>query len=452
MIQLLNKTSRHIKFQFEVLQKMFKSNIDRVRTNIYIYLGIIIVCCLFAPLGLAEQRPMIKKQNDHEIWVTIFVHGISSTRPHLNISNIWRFIKNEISDTHYKETVNTIRRKKFCHNGQAMQEIGLKKIDCTQPLNTNSACAIARLLNSIDVYRQNEYYTFGWSALIGVKERKQAAQDLYNSLITLKNNYDQQNKKIKIRIIGYSHGGNVILALGSLKKNKKKPLIIDEAITFGTPIHQEEHKWIHSALFKKIYHIYSRSDHVQRLDIFTHPGHLGHKHFRNYGSLKLPQKLMQIEIRSTRPTQGTKKNKTAFYHKPSIIMGKGKTLRNMSPGHIELWFFGWAADFYRQDLPLYPLPYIIFMPFFLHHATQLIHKNPEQPVIFDIRPYDEHMIIRQNSSYKSAQIVPFIPLSKLEQMRVLAYKAKPLDYDLKKHNKKIKKISHTVHLDRKSVV
>jgi hypothetical protein len=71
----------------------------------------------------------------------------------------------------------------------------------------------------------------------------------------------------KIRLIGYSHGGNVILHTANYI-----PLYADlqdveiEAWLFGTPVQVVNHDLVNSECFNAIYSIYSKKDIVQKID------------------------------------------------------------------------------------------------------------------------------------------------------------------------------------------
>lgn len=377
-----------------------------------------------------------------DVCITIFAHGIMSVKPHL-LNNIFNFITDTVENTRYQGIIRDIRNDSFLYNGQAMQSQGLKRISLDGPLYDNGARAIATLFDYTSKRCPSQadtlhhYYTFGWSGLFSPQARKKAAQALYDSLEPLIAHYTKKyNSKPKIRIIGYSHGANMVAALGSLSEVNPDVVWVDELILLGMPVHKIEHYWLHSPLFKHIYHVYSYSDHVQYLDIFTHLGHFASKQFKNYRRLKLPHNLTQIELKVTRPARGTRKNKSAYYHKSGIFSGKARCLRDASPGHIELWFLGWAAELYRKDFILYPIPYVAFLPCFLEQVNRRNHIRPirpARPVIIDVRPYDERMIIRDKNSYHNVTVVPFFSEAEINELKSMASLAQPVHYTLHAH-------------------
>jgi hypothetical protein len=355
---------------------------------------------------------------------------------------MFRFINDDIDNSDYKKIIAKIRNDSFLYNGQAMQNRGLRPINLNCPINSNGASAIATLFDLTrkqclsQIQAAHHYYTFGWSGLFSPNARKQAAQELYNALQSLIARYRITYKITpKIRLIGYSHGANVVAALGALEHVSPDNVQVDELILIGMPVHKIEHLWLHSPLFKRIYHVYSFSDHVQYLDIFTEPIFFAHKIFKDYSDLPLPDNLVQIELRVTRPKRGTKENKSALYHRREIISGKARTLRDASPGHIELWFLGWSGELYRKDFILYPIPYIAFLPRFLEEINQWKDIDPGVPIVIDVRPYDKRMIIREKYSFDNVQVCPFLPHATLNELKSLSYKAQPDTYTLEKHLK-----------------
>src|SRR5204863_8304961 len=117
----------------------------------------------------------------------------------------------------------------------------------------------------------NQYYTFGWSGLLSPKSRYNGGAELFKSLSTeLKNEFWDHSIFPKIRLIGYSHGGNVCLNIAAAKNNidPNSPLSIDELVLIGVPIQTETDYLSADPIFKKIYHIFSRADHIQRIDFF----------------------------------------------------------------------------------------------------------------------------------------------------------------------------------------
>lgn len=118
-------------------------------------------------------------------------------------------------------------------------------------------------------YSFDRFYLFGWpSEHVTHNARLQAAANLMQELQTLVNNYYQEFQVIpQIQLVGFSHGGNVILNTALCE-----PLMIDttkvivNAWIFGTPVQEVNEHLINSQNFTNVYSIYSKSDWIQRMD------------------------------------------------------------------------------------------------------------------------------------------------------------------------------------------
>ncbi len=119
------------------------------------------------------------------------------------------------------------------------------------------------------LYSLDQLYIFGWrSEHVYNSMRMQAAKDLVYALELLVHKYHKEHNVIPaIRLIGFSHGGNVILHTANYL-----PLLINnkqinvEAWLFGTPVQQINHELVNSDNFQKVYSIYSKKDWLQRMD------------------------------------------------------------------------------------------------------------------------------------------------------------------------------------------
>lgn len=118
-------------------------------------------------------------------------------------------------------------------------------------------------------YSMDQFYIFGWkSEKVYDSTRKQAAQDLVQELQKRVDTYYLEHHVIpNVQLIGFSHGGNVVLHTANylplMVQNKK---IEVEAWIFGTPVQQVNCNLINSKNFNKIYSFYSKSDWIQRMD------------------------------------------------------------------------------------------------------------------------------------------------------------------------------------------
>lgn len=300
--------------------------------------------------------------------ITIFTHG--SFGSFIGLMNLFQVMKDNVSGTIYKKTINRMRKDPKFYSSQPIMQKGLIKIQPSYDLSVTSSERFAaypilkayeELNNQIyPTENKNHYYTFGWSGLISQKRRRKEAIRFYNSLCEeLDNSFNQP----KLRILAHSHGGNLALNLAAVnkvinnlnnlelllesaktedekealflmykeiislpsksdaKKNigqkkldyipEKKDLKIDELLIFGCPIQVETEAFVLSDFFKKIYHIYSDDDIIQSMDGFSTKKDSKQriKITKNIGSTKIlnDPRLIQLKIMIDR---GMEKNIT----------------------------------------------------------------------------------------------------------------------------------------------
>ena len=149
---------------------------------------------------------------DHSI--TIFIHGTTPIRKFLEYSPARPFMYAPQGLNLAKELPHNYHFHKIAQN-------------CVD-LNAKS-------------YSLDQFYIFGWkSEKVYDSTRQQAAQDLVNELQKLVNGYYLEHHVIpRVQLIGFSHGGNVVLNTANylplIVQNKK---IKVEAWLFGTPVQQ----------------------------------------------------------------------------------------------------------------------------------------------------------------------------------------------------------------------
>ena len=376
--------------------------------------------------------------NKPDVWLTIFVHGIISIKPYTTVTNFVRFLTDNVSDSPYGTTVAIMRDDPFFFQNQAIQSLGLQPIDLLQHTIGGAASLMARLYeknNAINAatLTKNYYYTYGWSGLLSRQARYKDAKLFINALEHEVAKFRAQGFNPKIRLIGYSHGGTLILKLALVKIKEQLTLnfSIDEVFFFGTPIQYDTDYLISDPVFKKVYNIFSRSDRVQRLDFFSSGQFFSDQIVRPHCNFEcLPEKLTQLEIRVIRKrSEKYKPLSSADECEPLLFDGTrcAKNIRNVSPGHTELWFFGWTPLNYRKSFPLYPLPIVSFLPFIINSIKPF--ENciiPEKPAVITIDPRRNSMILSTNNyGCKQNKLLPFIGVSTLIALQNEALQYKP---------------------------
>lgn len=379
-----------------------------------------------------------------DVWITVFVHGIVSIKPHLTWPNLFRFFKDDIENTVYSRSVRYLREDEFFYKNQAMQQFGLHEVSFEGEKKGNPSRAMATVFDSMWLktqpysYGNNHYYTYGWSGLLSPKARYRDAQDFYFSLLKVAHKLEQQyGKKPKIRVIGYSHGGNVSLNLATVRQQTKPKdeLIVDELYLFGVPIQHDTDYLINDQTFSKIYHFYSTGDRIQKLDFFSLNRFFSGRKFIARRGFQLPTKLQQIQIRIMR---NIRTNKEYHYSRKPISSRRLQRLRNTSPGHIELWFFGWTPVNYRDHFPLNPLPAAAFSSFMIEHLKtieQYISKR--RTTIIEFRVDRNLMLIQDAYTNRILKVVEMPSEDDVEKLKKLAEEFRPDNYTSEEHERRI---------------
>jgi hypothetical protein len=165
-------------------------------------------------------------------------------------------------------------------------------------------------------------------------------------------------------------------------------------------------------LFKRVFNVYSRADRVQTLGLFSANRFFSDYLFRKRLSFVPPENLTQIRVKITVPKTACfdeySFKRTMNFHDRAISFGRSKYLKDMSPGHAELWFFGWTPLNYRTNFPLYPLPAVVFLPVCLDYIKKSgLFISPNIPLIFDLRPKNHSILIRTYGNKRPLTVLPF---------------------------------------------
>lgn len=407
------------------------------KNTLYAYLFAALFIVLELSALYAPQSTQIRKQ-PRELWLTVFVHGIMSIKPHVSWNNFMLFLRDEIEGTLYEKTVELMREDPFFYKNQAMQRIGLHEVkakNSTKNASSSLSFVIEEISKYYGIQKPSRYYTFGWTGLLSQKQRYRDAKNLFLALEKEVSRVQMQYRysKIKVRLIGYSHGGNVILNLGLIHQQEfpHSTLQIDELVLLGTPIIHDTAPLLYDPMFKKVFNLYSRCDRVQKLDCFGTKQLFSYRIFQPEKGCKLPDKLVQIQVKVTRskkniPTSPIRHQLSMNFSKPSIVYGKSGLLRDTSPGHFELWFFGWTPVHYRSTYPLYPLPTVSFVPLLTYHGAKISQSlGNETPMIADIRPEQNIILFRSSKDSHIHSTIPYLSPQVLQELKTEILQHKP---------------------------
>lgn len=401
----------------------------------------------------AQKAPHITSKK--EVWITIFAHGIISIKPYLTIVNFMRFLNDTVQNSIYAQTINIMRDNDFFYQNQTLQERGLRAINRSIIKQGAAASAMANLYDDLmqmssSTPVKNYYYTFGWSGVLSRSARYADSKRLFTELEQEVQRFRSAGIEPKIRIMGYSHGGTIALKLALIKQteNLHPNFSIDELYLLGTPIQFDTDYLINDPLFKKVYNIYSGGDRAQKLDFFSCGHFFSERAFRAHNDFTLPDKLVQIELRVIRKKGEARCAQPHPCIACPIYNGRicSRAFRNVSPGHTELWFFGWTPKFYRDTYPLYPIPTATFIPFIINSIKPFEESfKPSRPIVVTIDAYRDSLFVNNHICGSQILHLPFVGPQNFIQLKekALLYKPDSLYFNKESYDEHIEQAYQT---------
>ncbi len=278
--------------------------------------------------------------------------------------------KMDMKDAYYYKTKDlrySIQHPQaFMTNTPDLVEISLSD----NPKNTSELIVslFASSWKSVSPYEKNKkkYYVYNWLGVLSERVRQKAGRRLYTIISELVQGYINKGFSIpRIYLIGFSHGGNVILHMAEEANNREKHLFsIDTAVLLATPIHEKSIKNAQSSFFKTVYSIVSPGDWVQGFDLST-PGY----------HITTGNRLLKTE----RP----------IYEFSVSLFLKEKL---MAYGHAELGHVCWNKI---DDIKV---PLLVFLPFLTEYGALV---TPRQQHECTLRVTDKTCIMVNNTTYCS---------------------------------------------------
>ncbi len=218
----------------------------------------------------------------------VFIHGtVLAGCFFIDIPASWRDQYRE--NSLIERAMASARKHPFLHHSEIVLDLGITDITkeimvpLSHPLiDEKAAISIIRTFERTDRCVSNRhgayhYYTFGWSGALSERKRNKESGYLYESLLEIKNNLQQEypNAHIRFELYAHSHGGQLIAHLPIVHKQfPHHDLHIDLAVLCATPLYKEKMQpMISSSMFGTIVNLYSCGDKVQNLDIISTPQH-----------------------------------------------------------------------------------------------------------------------------------------------------------------------------------
>ena len=381
----------------------------------FIRILLLVVSCS----GLMAQQ---LEQMKDDLWMVIFVHGTSGAMSNASFSNIYHIMIDEVENTPYETAVELIRTNPYMYQNQPMYEYGLHQLDCTHRQPGKAADLFAHaydlaLQDSFPKWHGTRYYTYGWSGVLSETIRYKNASRFYNELWLEHRKVSLENpqKRVRICVVAYSHGGTVALQLAHVfeREHKDEPLAVDMLALLGSPIQSETAYLVTNPIFKQVYLIYSRCDRVQLMDFFSFKRFFSKRRFSDASTCPLPAHITQIELKLMSERR---------QYKP----GEKPRYSDRSPGHIELWFFGWTEGMYRKHFPLNPLPAACLIPALIRAAQDGM--PGENDVVIQLYATAEKCIVKKRTFFKKVQ-TRGISRATLERMKKVSCSERPPEFN-----------------------
>lgn len=304
----------------------------------------------FSGLVPSNQPALVPPENESlqkptRALVTVFIHGTILPIPSWESLKMVYGAEKSNGASLYQQYCNALRFKGIL-SCQPINRQGLVVIDAGQSVQTPASMSAA----TFDViyknwlklpYEQFSYYTFGWNGRLNNKSRKHAANELYRSLLDLKNQLMKDGYNVvDFDLYAHSHGGNVALNMGALEPDSSAGLTIKHLVLLGTPIQKDNAHCCFSPLFRFVYNFYSCGDALQIADFVS----------TNY-------------YRSGRRFDDSKENKILACNIKNIEC----TVGDYKPRHTELFLYNLESNFlYRSVLDINPAPLFVHIPYLMY--------------------------------------------------------------------------------------
>lgn len=173
-------------------------------------------------------------------------------------------------------------------------------------------------------FNKNHFYLWGWhSSNLRPAHRCAEGKKLYQAINALLKQYAlQETGIIKLRLIGSSHGGNVVLnTLQCLPFDTiAQARLQTEVVLLGMPVQEATRDFINSEYVCKAYSFYSKKDWIQRIDMQKF-----HKHAKK-GTPLLSSRMfqpnddvIQIELKVNNKSISHGQYRRLFGHLPKML-------------------------------------------------------------------------------------------------------------------------------------
>lgn len=134
-------------------------------------------------------------------------------------------------------------------------------------------CHDVELLQKADPnhFTKEHFYTFGWSGKLSFIAREQAGKKLHREMVSLLKKYKKKYGKYpKVRVMTFSHGGNVALNMVNNLPFFKNEHVYLELLLIACPVQKPTEYLIDHDEIDKSYIVSSNRDLLQVVDFYKH--------------------------------------------------------------------------------------------------------------------------------------------------------------------------------------
>ncbi len=379
---------------------------------------LIMICATIGVVSGVISYQTIRKKMNKEVCLNVFVHGTHLVGS--GIEGLKSKATTPLAKQGYKALYSMFCNTAFLHRNRLVTDRGLHSFKVVQKSWKDKSVAPI-ILDLVDKVHQEysvdttpqRYYTFGWNGQLDQTERRVEAVRLYNELAMEVDKLKEQGYKPKIRLLGYSHGGNVSLNLAAIhyalngvafkdrhftesiasvwdifsedilqKRAEKevciayhKPLksidLIDELILYATPVQTETECFAFTDYFKKVTMFYSENDMVQVADVLSTKSRVSRRTLEKRRCRKIQNSLpnpVNVKLMIQR-NQSFPKNLPVNL-KAAMRGGAPLTMHPYDPAHADFWCVVWDKKGVFYD----PVPLVVFTPIILS-MLKGVHRN-----------------------------------------------------------------------------
>lgn len=188
-------------------------------------------------------------------------------------------------------------------------------------------------------FNLDHFYIYGWpSTVLSPERRKEEGKKLFEQLNNLVNLYKQKFSVVKIRCIGFSHGGNVILNMIPYLPFSQVDTPI-EIIFFAVPVQEETRSYINSKWIGLAWSFYSDNDWMQILDIQKFHKFKASTPWFSKKTFNDDDLVLQIKLTINGKAIGHRDYRSIQHHLPRMVKNIKMMIKNdQKIGYIDLDF------------------------------------------------------------------------------------------------------------------